>query len=242
MQPEYWHPLSDSLKSLVLSTEAAIGFSIEVVIDSKRTARLTDGYVPMGCEFDTYWAQILAPAGQPLIAGSVYHELLHIRRFLVHGVPRITVSEYYDAWTPQMESAFVMHDNCLEHLVIVPDELALFPERREHWETVMARLWDGIAANEASSIDRTQAALANWPFMVQVLPDSPVTALARNVLASLGLEPRARQFCSDLLPVLQDKSTAVRVWFEHLQLDPKAGALEYLSVQKQRKWQEQLTE
>jgi hypothetical protein len=237
MQNEYLSLLPNDLKEIVEATEQVIGFPIDVVVDPTRARGVPGEADPLACLVDLASARLLIPSADWFPPGSVFHELMHIQRFLVEGIPRITDCEDFEQWTPAMGTALTMHDNCIEHLVIVPKELHRFPDRREHWEGVMARAWAGIAEEEGSELDRRQGALAHWTFLQLVLPTSSSVAVARDALGALGLQERANQLCEALFPVLGDKAAAVRVWFTHLDIPLEIAALEYVAPQDGRTWE-----
>jgi len=79
---------------------------------------------------------------------SVFHELQHIRRVFLEGVPRITACEDFELWSPQLDTALAKLDNNLEHLVIVPRELEVYPERRAYWEIRVQRFLDRLAGKD----------------------------------------------------------------------------------------------
>ena len=229
MQAEYANLLTPVLAELVRETEAHIGFPIEVVVRQRRSPRRADGVIPLACEVEKNSARLLTPSVHQLSSpGAVFHELLHIRRFLVEGVPRLVDCDDYEAWTPDIGTALTAQDNGLEHLVIVPHELREFPERRTHWETVMERVWAEIDAGDGREEDRKQGGMACWAFLRLVVPDSPTVDIARRALTRMNLMQNAEQFCEALSPTLEDKVAAVSVWFEHLAVPLEMASLEYL--------------
>ncbi|CAM3682244.1 hypothetical protein [Polaromonas hydrogenivorans] len=74
----------------------------------------------------TLW---VAP-GIKLAAHMISHELIHLRRNILEGVPKIfprtNIEEAY-----MTESYFL--ENELEHLFIIPEEISLFPEAEAWW-------------------------------------------------------------------------------------------------------------
>lgn len=237
MQAEYVDILPPLLKDLVRETEHEIGFPVDVVVDSKRVRGLSDEPIPLACEVEKDVARILIPSADQFPPGAVFHELQHIRRCLVEGVPRLVDCEDYEPFTPEMGTALTRQDNALEHLVIVPRELEVFPERRDHWEGVMARVWAGIEAGKGNDLDRKQGGMACWAFLRLVTPDSPSVDVARRALAAMGVIERADQLCEALFPVLSDKATAVNVWFEHQEIPLEVASLKYFAPRERHSWE-----
>ncbi|MBP4049364.1 hypothetical protein J9978_07610 [Chromobacterium violaceum] len=242
MKAEYVELLPAPLKDLVRDTEEYIGFPIDVVVAPERARGMPDGASPLACEVEKDAARLLIPSVDQFPPGAVFHELQHIRRFLVEGVPQLVDCEDYEPWTPEMGTALTRQDNALEHLVIVPRELNVFPERRTHWENVMQQVWAEIEAGEGSDVDRKHAGWACWAFLLQVTPDSSTVDVARRVLAGMGAIERGDQFYEALLPALGDKVAAVRVWFEHLGIPLEMASLKYYAPRELRSWEVPLVE
>lgn len=237
MKAEYVELLPAPLNDLIRETEEHIGFPIDVVVDPERAHSVSDEDAPLACEVENDSARILIPLVGQFPPGAVFHELQHIRRFLVEGVPRLVDCEDYERWSPEVGTALTRQDNALEHLVIVPRELMAFPERRAHWEKVMKRVWAGIQAGEGSDEDRKQAGMACWAFLRLVMPDSPAIDVARSVLADMSAIKRAEQFYEALVPALGDKAAAVRVWFEHQGIPLEMVSLKYFAPRERRSWE-----
>jgi len=230
MQAEYLSRLSLDIRSLAEEVERASGVEVVVRVAPERARNLTDQSAPLACEANPNGAELLIPSPDYFPDGSVLHELLHVRRFLVEGVPRLVDCGAYEPWSPHIRTRLTRHDNSIEHLIIVPEELMRRPERGEHWERVMKRIWKELAVEGLCEVDRRQAALANWCFIQHVLPDSDVLTCAWVVLGHFGLGDSAQRFSEALIPVLSSKEMAVRVWCEHLGVPLEMAALEYINT------------
>lgn len=227
MQKKYLALLPDDLQQRVLETEQAIGFQVEVVVDPNRARGIPGEADPMACKVEVGFARVLVAAADQFRPCSVFHELLHIRRFLVEGIPKLVICKDYEPWTPEIEKALVKHDNAFEHLVIVPLELQAYPEGREHWEGVMARVWEDIEAGRDDEVARRQMGLASWAFLQRVLPDSAAIPRARAILQASNDFEHAERFCETLFPLLGDKAVAIRAWFEFLNVPLEMVSLKY---------------
>jgi hypothetical protein len=230
MQTEYLARLAPDIRSLAEEVERASGVEVVVKVAPDMARGLPDQPAALACEVFPTGAELLIPAPDCFPDGSVLHELLHVRRFLNEGVPRLTDCATYAPWSSHIRRSLALQDNCLEHLVIVPEELLRRPERRAHWERVMQRVWKELAADGLSEVERRQVALANWCFIQHALPDSAVLPCALAVLERFGLSNLAQRFYEALAPVLSDKERAVRVWFEHLGVPLEMASLEYLNT------------
>ena len=108
MDKKYLDQLSSDTIQLV--------FLIETHIDREIVVREVPERKNLGCEIENY--TILTPQDK-FPDSSVLHELLHIRRFLVDGVPRLVVCAEYDPVDPSFETRVTKLDNNFEHLFIV---------------------------------------------------------------------------------------------------------------------------
>jgi hypothetical protein len=160
VQTEYLNRLGDLVRSLVREMEAQIGFEITVKVDAAEDRQPPSEHRGMRCEMDEYKAEISTANTDYFPDASVFHELQHIRRFLVDGIPKLIVCEDYQLWSPQLDEAILHLDNNLEHLVIIPIELREFPERRAYWEGSLKRKLIGY--REVASRKQIGAGLHRW--------------------------------------------------------------------------------
>ncbi|WP_038485374.1 hypothetical protein [Collimonas arenae] len=215
---------------MVEEVERASGIEIVVEVTSARVRYLPDQPDTMACKFSPHGAKFLIPTLDYFPDGSVLHELLHIRRFLVDGVPSLSDCDTYEHWRPSFAAGLTRLDNSLEHLIIVPEELHIRPDRKEHWERVMTHMWNGLANESFSEVDRQQQALINWVFLRHVIPDSPVRTSATSVLEKFNLSNLAQRFYEALIPNLSNKEDLVRECFNHLELPLEMACLEYIDI------------
>ncbi|MQR00975.1 hypothetical protein [Glaciimonas soli] len=230
MQPEYIARLPLDIRTLVEEIERASRVKITVEVDSARARNIPSQPDTMACEFSPHGAKLLIPTSDYFPDGSVLHELLHVRRFLVEGIPCLVDCLTYQHWRLYFAAGLIRLDNSIEHLIIVPEELRIRPNRREYWERVMMRLWDELALDRLTELARRELALINWAFIEHVLPGSAVQSYARVVLAKFDLTDRAQRCCDELIPSLQDKESAIRVCFSHLELPLEVASLEYIDT------------
>lgn len=229
MNNEYLDKLPHDIRSLVEEIEDKSDIEIEIQINAARISRSLEQKGSLACEVDQHSARILIPTADYFPDGSVLHELLHIRRFLLEGIPRIVVCEDYEDWTPQLDRGLTDLDNRLEHLVIVPEELSLRPDRRIYWESVMCRVFDGLQTTSITEDDRKRYAQLDWIFIRNVLDSYCLTKQAQSLTTQLGIIEQAASFNAALLLSLSSKESTVRVCFEHLNIPFEVAALEYLN-------------
>lgn len=228
MESQYRDRLSPETQRLVAEVEASSGIGIEVRIKpaAKRAARGRPD--SMACGMDQFGARILLPHADYFPDGAVVHELLHIQRVLCQGVPRILICEESEEWDPHFAGSMTHLDNDLEHLVIVPEELRLFPHRVEHWETVLERTIGDIRDAALTMDDRERYALINFTFICHVMPQSALVGRARGLVDELRIADRAERFAALVIPALATKETAVALAFAELKLPTKTVCFEYL--------------
>jgi hypothetical protein len=230
MQTDYLNRLAPDVRTFAEELEQAIGFEIVVKVNHHKPRRASDEPGGLECEVDQSGARILIPEPGWFPDGSVLHELFHIRRFLVEGIPLLVDNEAHERWNPCVSTAVTYHDNCMEHLIIVPEELRRRPERRAHWERAMTQVWETLSADGTHEIDRRQGALANWVFIQHVMPGSAARTSALAVLDRFDFRESAEGFFEALVPALTDKEQLVRVWFEYLNIPLEMASLRYLNA------------
>jgi hypothetical protein len=220
MEPAYLDQVSPDIQGLIRQVEDAMGVEIEVCLDN------SVGYLQVN--FGQQRPRIFTPRPNHFPDGSVAHEVLHIRRFRVEGIPQVVDDPEHPDENEQLEDALRAMDNSLEHLIIVPQELAMRPQRREWWESNMERAWNTRIPALEDVADRRRFALINWPFLVDVLPSARALPVAQRLLAQLDIADKAQQMRAELAAALHSKETMVHVCFKYLELDRALARFKYL--------------
>ena len=133
-----------------------------------------------------------------------------------------------EKWDQRFSDALGDLDNAIEHMVIVPMELQSHPERREHWEAVMANVCSDLL--NAPKEERDLAVCLHWTFLRQVLPDSPQVEVVRAFAIEHGLLEMAEAFAVQFVSALASKEEMVRILFLTFPYITRHRAeLEYLS-------------
>src|SRR5262245_28921558 len=101
MEALYLEQLPPDVRRLAEHIEQETGIEIGIRVEPARIDRCNS----LACEVDEEGAVILVPTRGHFPAGSALHELLHIERFLVRGVPRIEPNESFPGWSPGLETA-----------------------------------------------------------------------------------------------------------------------------------------
>ncbi|OFV96858.1 MAG: hypothetical protein A3F68_10320 [Acidobacteria bacterium RIFCSPLOWO2_12_FULL_54_10] len=229
MESAYLNRLPNDIRDLVQEIEDAAGIEIEIRIDAARAKRLADDPDPLACEADENGARILIPAPDHFPESSALHELLHIRRFLVDGVPKIVVCE--DNWIPQLEKGLLMLDNNLEHLVIIPEELKRRPERRSWWIPKFQRILNELSsAKFAHPVERDNHAFVAWVSIRHVLGEGSLLDNARQILERMDLYDRAERLFEIVAQVPEAKERVTKTWLEHIGLPLNGICFEYIDI------------
>lgn len=99
---------------------------------------------------------------------TIGHELIHLRRNILESVPKLFPHE---SNAPEIDEEIYLLENELEHLLIVPEQISLFPES-ERW-------WADHYGAVLSQVDRgSMSLMLAWSFIRNVLPQQ--TELAQT--------------------------------------------------------------
>jgi len=227
MQHEYLVCLSEPVRQLVLEVEKGAGVEIKVILDRKQNESGTTGRGNLAVDIEAQRIRLFAPTNGYFPDGAVRHEVLHVRRFHVDGVPKLALADS-EKWDKSFSDALGALDNAIEHVVIVPEELQFHSDRREHWETVMQDVWSALP--DAPEGERPLAVCMHWTFLRHVLPDSPVTEIARSFAKKHALLDLADYFADRFKDALASKEELVRLLFDTFPEIPKSrAALEYIN-------------
>lgn len=223
MHTNYFSRLSAPVQLFVLEVEQASGMPIDVFEESSLNDTGPLGKGRLEVSIEPYRLRIFAPTNGYFPNGAVRHEVLHIHRFYVEGVPKLVLRNQTRGNRGLAEN-FTDIDNALEHLVIIPQELQLHPERREHWEAMAMEICRDL--EEIPEHARKLAVCLNWTFLSHVLPNSPQTSVMRDFALSHGLLTLAKDFAAKLLEVLDRKEEMLRVLAQAFPEIGKDGGME----------------
>jgi hypothetical protein len=224
MQHEFFARLSPAVQSLVKSLEAKTGLDVTVEVSPDRARNLACTVDEAGATLKTYSVDYFPD-------GGVFHELRHIERLTVEGLPRLIDNPGSAAWTWDIDEALHKLDNTLEHFVIVPEELSAFPERHDRWTESLFSMWREDVPGLEPGQEQTSWALVNAVFTSLAFPGSEVELLAMQTLTSLNLMEKFHALHAAVLPVVKSKEDLVRVVFDHLGVPRDIAKFKYLDVQ-----------
>ncbi|QYD70083.1 hypothetical protein KZJ38_07160 [Paraburkholderia edwinii] len=163
------------LRRLVGAIEDRAGLSIDATPHGER----------MACDFGRHRAVIQVPdGGPPRDSASVYHELLHLKRYFVDDIPKLVycddAHEFESDADARLPQLFERLDNQIEHLFIVPHELARYRGARRYWAgRLHALLGDPRLSDDG--------VLVVWTFVHRVLGDDLLADTAQARVDQRGL-------------------------------------------------------
>jgi hypothetical protein len=226
MQPEYFARLSESVQQFILEVEEGAGVEIKVILDPNQNKGGTTDQGKLAVVINAQSIQLFAPTNGYFPEGAVRHEVLHVQRFHVEGVPKLALADN-ERWDKGFSDALGDLDNAIEHVVIVPVELQFHPERRQHWEAVMRNVC--LELPNVPESERCLAVCLHWTFLRHVLPDSPSVEIARNFAEEHALLEMANNFANQFMSVAASKEELVRlIFFTFPEIPKNRAALEYI--------------
>lgn len=227
MKQEYTDRLPQEIRTIAQTIERRIDSGIDVRVDSSRTNVLA-------CEINERGATILIPHHDYFPAASVLHELLHIHRVCVDGVPRVVVCDAYQYWTPALESGLTALDNNLEHFRIVPVEIRYRPERRDYWRSRFRRKLGKPDQSDLKSHVQAFDIIVYWSFLHSVLKDDDLIEQADEVISSLNVRGPAQELRIEMVPHLDCKEKLVKICTKHADIPDEAVCLKYIDCKHGR--------
>lgn len=226
MQPEYLARLSEPVQQFIHEVEEGAGVYINVILDPKLNGGGTDGQGNLEVVINAQRIQLFVPTTGYFPDGAVRHEVLHVRRFHVEGVPKLALADS-EKWDKGFSDSLGALDNAIEHVVIVPVELQFHPERREHWEAVMRNVCSELTFVPEG--ERRLAVCMHWTFLRRVLPSSPQVEIVRNFAIKHALLEMADHFADQFISVAASKEELVQLLFLTFpEIAKHRAALEYI--------------
>lgn len=124
MDQYYLGLLSEDIRQYVGQLEAHCGFQLDV--------RIVPASTFLSCSIGPNAAIIITPDVASFQDAAVRHEVTHIYRRLVDGIPGLAPGNN-TLGNADFEDWLSSFDNAVEHFYMIPEELSRYPERLEHW-------------------------------------------------------------------------------------------------------------
>jgi hypothetical protein len=225
MQFSYLTRLGAPVQDFVLELEQLANIDILVVPDSQLNYGGPFGQGNLEVLIEESRCFVYAPTNGYFPDGAVRHELLHVKRFHIDGVPKLTTSvRQRGGISPDAMSRL---DNAIEHIAIVPMELRLHPERLNHWAAVLQAVCSGLS--DVPREERSLAVCMHWTFLRHVLPGSMSAKNVRQFAIEHGLLEMADGFADQFL-ASATKEAAVQFLFATFpSMNRDQAVLEYVS-------------
>ena len=222
MEKYYLIQLPEDVSNLVKKIEQKSGVEIKVKVCPSRACKGT-----LACKVAKGKAQILIPSEDYFPESSVLHELLHIQRFHLYGVP-IIIGADMNYLNGELIKVLAEIDNDLEHLIIVPEELKRRPKRKDYWvEKIQCALDKINSDNYKDKRDMIYLTLKNWIFIKHVLKDDELILTTRKLLEFFKLNDRASQLHDAIVLSLHSKEKIVKIMFNHFNKPAKCASFQY---------------
>ena len=176
-------------------------------------------------------ARILLREAAPISAQDVLHELLHIQRYWVEGVPQLEPADgdwgKDDNWatTAQIE-------NSLEHLVILPREADYRFSPRPKFTEIAQREWSEYPWPDVQGeFQRRFVCYMRW-LACETIPDEAVRALAKDCLTREGVFGDAERLRKTVLRRLPNKRRSLAAVVRALGIPADGVQLTYLDAKE----------
>ncbi|MDO8417130.1 MAG: hypothetical protein Q7S87_13070 [Agitococcus sp.] len=186
MEKMYFSRLSSDAKSIVNEIEGHIRKEISIKLGSNQFASVNVNSAVISIPNSDYFSD-----------GPILHELLHLKRYYLEGVAQV---EVYDLFRDKVHKDCVNYiDNDIEHLAIIPIEVAMYPQRREYW---MSAVRENITELElirknnligGDVISRNFNTIFRWIFLRHIIKDYELEARVKSLLESFGAVEKAIQ-------------------------------------------------
>lgn len=160
--------------------------------------------------------------------GAICHELLHLERFWLREVPKIYTPPLAD-FSGDLACGHGILDNALEHLTIVPGEIARGYSRLDYWHRTLSGFWERSPTwAEGDPRSARQNDLMGYTAVEALFPGTPVAALLPRKLSELGFgEPEIAQLRS-VLAATGNKPLQVALAMAFIGFAPTQWGLSYL--------------
>lgn len=161
---------------------------------------------------------------------TVTHELQHIHRYWVEGVPQLQPQGPAIAGNRGFCQAI---ENEIEHLVIVPREreLGFAGDSKGHWNAVSRHRWESYPWPNLSDADKRCFALMGR-LDLELAPDPKVHDLARAKLKEMGLTDEAEKFAEKILKTVSHPPSARSCLVRFFQLPRQHMKLVFIDIKK----------
>ncbi|WP_176598289.1 MULTISPECIES: hypothetical protein [Sphingobium] len=222
-----------SLKARLSAETVKLMDDILEKTDGTLTARaLHPGEAPFesitaGLDINDYTAVLLVKDFATVPEAAVIHELLHLHRYWVEGVPQLIGLDH------AMQQSIGLIENSLEHLVIVPRQSGFERKDPDYWNAGSRQEWEELFP-QWLLLDRTglpfkRRLLMAW-LRTHIATDGELVDQARSLLKDCGFLETSEAFKSRAVALLDHKELLVETIIEAFGYDRLRLALRYFGT------------
>lgn len=191
------------LVPLPADVQTDIGGNLPALICERRNGRVT--------------VEIGLPQSGEICIESVTHEVIHARRNIVERVPRLAINGKSLQGTP------LMIENDLEHMFVVPEEIAFYKNRVQYWESDLSRALTSIT-NQLDKSEYPEFAKARLIhiFLINphIYPGWTGFSILEKLLTERDLMFKAKELRRSFDRLWKDKSKAITFMVKLYDFDP----------------------
>lgn len=160
---------------------------------------------------------------------AIIHELLHLQRYWVGQIPLM------DAISSNPANGAIASDieNCLEHLIIIPQQSEMGFDTSSHWNAITDEFWSDFPWEEIDTHSFRIRALTGW-LTATACKDPILVESVEGKLDSVGLLNEARSFHSSLMCLRGSKPSMVSMALRVLKIPTAEVRLVTLDVRGRR--------
>ena len=180
--------------ALLADIENWSGRSVQFAPNPRPLSALDPNPFAAACELDETNATIFYRDVNALSDNGIVHELLHIHRYWVEGIPQlvpISADERHWKLTSEIEGA-------LEHLIIVPRELDFCPNRPGYWAETARNNWGRYPWPDVEDTWVRRKFCLLGRLNIEFVDEPVVRNFVKECLKREGMFGQAQQFARDI--------------------------------------------
>ena len=163
---------------------------------------------------------------------GILHELLHLHRFWVEGIPQVMPksNDDDDQWNV---TSFI--ENSLEHMIIIPKEVEYGYDPYPYWSRTAFENWSRYPwPGMDNSFARRKNCLMGW-LGSALVNDESVIQLMRECLETEAILDEAELFKAKINRVINRKPAAISCVFRFLNIPRTEAHLVYLDIRARQR-------
>jgi hypothetical protein len=219
-----------NITALVDRIEAFARHEIAVAVDTRPVSPTSPNPDRLAADVTERAATIYLRSRDVCPAHDVLHEVLHIERLWLEGIPQVM-----PAHDPELKTVTSAIENALEHLVIVPREAAFGFDPYPYWNETSQRNWQTYPWPTLTDVGaRRMNCLLMWLTVSQLVNDDGVKAHVERSLINEGLLDEARRFSARIVEKLPSKPHAISAVLRFLKIPTADVRLIRFYIQHER--------